>query len=113
MNPSTQMYDLINSSIQKFSENKFDGKLFSSFILTGGNTLLKSFSDNTKRTLEDIGKTYNLSSKLLNFPTERVRLNSVWIGASIFSSIDSNNLFFISKKDLEEFGDSIIDRKLL
>lgn len=112
-NHNSAFYELLNSSIQKINDNKIDGKLFNSLILTGGNSLVEGFLESTKEDVKSICQLYNLSSKIFAFPTEEITSNSVWIGGSIFSSIENFLQFYITKAELAEFGESIVDRKLL
>ena len=107
------MLNLISQSIQRINENKNDCKVYSSIVLTGGNTCLSGFVENTKDVIEEITQQYQLSSKLFCFPNEAVRKNCCWIGGSIFGSIDKFHQFFISKQEFNEYGSSIIDRKLI
>lgn len=110
---NTSFYDLLNTSIQKINDNKIDCKLFNSLILTGGNSLSDGFLDSTRDTVKSICQGYQLGSKIFAFPAEEVTSNCVWIGGSIFSSIDNFLQFYITKAELAEFGESVVDRKLL
>lgn len=110
---NTTFYELLNTSIQKISDNKIDGKLFNSLILTGGNTLVEGFLESTKDNVKNICQVYQLPSKIFAFPTDEITSHSVWIGGSIFSSIDNFLQFYITKAELAEYGESIVDRKLL
>lgn len=107
------MQNLINQSIQRITENKYEFKVYDSIVLTGGNSCLAGFVENTKDVIEEITQLYGLSTKLFSFPNEAVRKNCSWIGGSIFGSIDKFHQFFISKQEFSEFGSSIIDRKLI
>ena len=110
---TSMMLNLLNQSIQRINENKYDCKVYDSIVLTGGNSCLAGFVENTKDVIEEITQHYNLTSKLFGFPNEAIRKNCSWIGGSIFGSIDKFHQFFISKQELSEFGSSIIDRKLI
>jgi len=109
----SQLADLMATSIQKTIDNKNDAKIFSSYILTGGNASLQGFIEGTKTAIADVNAQFSMSSKLFSFHNSKIRNLSVWIGGSIVGSIDSLISCFITKSELAEFGDSVIDRKLL
>ncbi len=110
---TNMMLNLINQSIQRNNENKYDCKVYDSIVLTGGNSCLSGFVENTKDVVKEITQHYSLTSKLFSFPNEAIRKNCCWIGGSIFGSIDKFHQFFISKQEFGEYGSSIIDRKLI
>lgn len=112
-NQNSPFYDMLNASVLKINDHKLDGKMFNSIIITGGNSLTRDFVVSVKDKVKSLNEAYNLNSKVFSFPTETITNNSVWIGGSIFACIDNFLQFYISKAEYTEFGDSIIERKLL
>lgn len=110
---SCKFDDLVNRSVQSINDHKLDGKIFNSFIITGGNSLTSGFVESIRDTARSLNEAYSLNAKIFSFPTESITANCVWIGGSIFACIDNFLQFYISKADYAENGDSIIDRKLL
>lgn len=109
----SQFQELLTQSIAKVNEQKGDLKVFSSFILTGGNTCLKNFVSNASEVVGQVTAEEKLQSRFFVYPTEKVRTLSSWIGGSIFGSIDNYQQFYITKEEFKEYGDSICDRKLI
>lgn len=110
---SCKFDDLINGSIQNINENKLDGKMFNSFIISGGNSLSSGFVESTRDASKSINEAYSMNSKIFSFPNDTITNNNVWIGGSIFACIDNFLQFYITKAEYMENGESVIDRKLL
>lgn len=110
---TSSLHELLDSSLNKLINNKLETSMFSSIILTGGNTSLKSYAESCKKAIQEVSGKAGFSNKTFSFPNERIRSNCVWIGGSILCSIDNHLQYFVSKQDLAEFGDTVVDRKLL
>lgn len=84
--------------------------LYSSVIVTGGNTLLQGF---TERLTSDLSNKTPPSSRLkIIAPTNSIeRKFSPWIGGSILASLGTFQQMWISKQEFEEAGKSCIERK--
>ena len=110
---TSSLHELLDSSLTKLINNKLETSMFSSIILTGGNTSLKSYAESCKKAIQEVSGKAGFSNKTFAFPNERIRSNCVWIGGSILCSIDNHLQYFVTKQDLAEFGDTVVDRKLL
>uniref|UniRef100_H2ZH18 Actin-like protein 6B n=1 Tax=Ciona savignyi TaxID=51511 RepID=H2ZH18_CIOSA len=84
--------------------------LYSSVIVTGGNTLLQGF---TERLSNELASKTPPSMKLkINACTSSLeRKFSPWIGGSILASLGTFQQMWISKLEYEEAGKSCVDRK--
>lgn len=85
--------------------------LYSSVIVTGGNTLLQGFTDRLNRDLS--AKTPpSMKLKIISGTTGSAeRRFSSWIGGSILASLGSFQQMWISKQEFEEGGKSCVERK--
>ncbi|KAI1289365.1 Actin-like protein 6A [Halotydeus destructor] len=85
--------------------------LYSSVIVTGGNTLLTGYTDRLSRDLST--KTpAAMRLKIVNQSnTTAERKYGAWIGGSILASLGSFQQMWISKQEYEEGGKSQVDRK--
>ncbi|CAG2247785.1 ACTL6B [Mytilus edulis] len=85
--------------------------LYSSVIVTGGNTLLQGFTDRLNRDLST--KTPpSMRLKIISGTTGSAeRRFSSWIGGSILASLGSFQQMWISKQEFEEGGKSCVERK--
>lgn len=84
--------------------------LYSSVIVTGGNTLIQGFTD---RLTADLSNKTPPSSRLkIIAPTSSIeRKFSPWIGGSILASLGTFQQMWISKQEYEEAGKSCVERK--
>lgn len=85
--------------------------LYSSVIVTGGNTLLQGFTDRLNRDLSS--KTPpSMRLKIISGTTGSAeRRFSSWIGGSILASLGSFQQMWISKQEYEEGGKTCVERK--
>lgn len=84
--------------------------LYSSVIVTGGNTLLQGF---TERLTSDLTRKTppSMRLKVIASPNSIERRFSPWIGGSILASLGTFQQVWISKLEYEECGKVIVDRK--
>ena len=83
--------------------------LYSSIILSGGTTLAPGFTERLKNEAVATSPP-NIRIRMVADP---LRDNSVWIGGSIFASLDSIKDIWVTKKQYDESGPSIIHQKHL
>ncbi|XP_074659955.1 actin-like protein 6B [Tubulanus polymorphus] len=84
--------------------------LYSSVIVTGGNSLINGFTERLNRDLSS--KTPpSMRLKLISPSSSAERRFSSWIGGSILASLGSFQQMWISKQEYEESGKSVVDRK--
>lgn len=110
---TSSLHELLVGSVNKLLNCKLETKMFGSMILTGGNTSLGTYAESCRRDIQEVSTKLGLGSKTFSFPNERIRSNCVMIGGSILCSIDNHLQYFVSKQDLSEFGDTVVERKLL
>lgn len=83
--------------------------LFNNVIVTGGNTLFPGF---TERLSNDLPVLVPGSKVKVHAAGNQVeRKSSSWLGGSILASLGTFNQLWISKKEYEEIGPSIIETK--
>jgi actin-related protein len=99
------LHQLINNSIIKSGDLRKD--FYYNVILSGGNTLFDGLADRLKREMELIAQC-SLRVKVVAPPERKY---SVWIGASIVSSLSIFKNFVTSRKEFDESGSSVIQTK--
>ena len=83
--------------------------LLSNIVVTGGSTLLHKFND---RLNFEINAIYPSTRNKLIAPGSVVeRKYAAWIGGSILTSLGSFHQLWISKKEYEEHGASIVEKR--
>lgn len=100
------IHELIYESLLK---TDFDQRreLMANLIVTGGNTNFYYFNERLTRELAALLPTI-LKVKTSNL---QEKINSVWFGGSIVSSLSTFQPLLISKSEYEENGPSIVSRK--
>jgi len=103
---------LVSNSIH-LCDADIRSQLMSNVILTGGNSLLTGFSERLVNELQ-ARTPPALRFKLINLQSPQMtteRLFSPWIGGSILASLGTFHQMWISKREYEEKGKSIIETK--
>eukprot|EP01084_Bolivina_argentea_P107452 192109_1 len=80
------------------------GDLYSNVIVCGGNTLFKGFGDRFQKELRQLHNGYRIN--VIEAPK-----NAAWIGGSILSSLSTFETMWITRKEYNEHGTSIVHRK--
>jgi actin-related protein len=95
-------------------ENDVDLKsmMLNNIILCGGTTLAKGLPQRLQLELSTL-LTGGFKMKFTTQLTQGERKNATWIGGSILSSLSAFAPSWIYKSEYEEFGNSILNRKLL
>ena len=75
-------------------------------VFSGGSTLIKGFVERLKVELQ---KNKRIQKSLMSYNEKNI--NSAWIGGSLVSNLSSFQSEFIDKKEYEEYGSIIIQRK--
>ncbi|KAI8969917.1 actin family [Mycotypha africana] len=83
--------------------------LFNNVIVAGGNTLFPGFTERLSNDLPAMAPGSKV--KVHGFNTQVERKSSSWLGGSILASLGTFNQLWISKKEYEEVGPSIIETK--
>ncbi|CAF3306266.1 unnamed protein product [Rotaria socialis] len=82
---------------------------YCSCLLSGGTTMFPGFSERIKKELTVLAP----SNTRIRIGTAPIRELSVWIGGSILSSLSTFQKMWISKKEYDESGPSIVHRKCI
>ena len=81
--------------------------LYSNIILSGGSTMFPGFVNRMQKEMNHYAPS-SMKAKIIAPPD---RNNSVWMGGSIFASLPSFKQKWITKKEYDEYGPSIVHRK--
>jgi len=79
--------------------------MYTSVVLSGGNTLLQGFTD---RVAKDLTALVPKSVKVISAPERKY---NTWIGGSVLGSLSTFQGYFITKAEYEEAGPTIVHRK--
>ena len=90
--------ELLYESIMKIQDKQLIKIMYSTIVLSGGNTMFDGFEDRLKA---DLKKWNEIDIKVIA-PKERVY--SVWIGGSILASLDSFQDQWMTRQKYEEEG---------
>lgn len=85
-------------------------ELFSSVVMTGGSSQFNGLRDRLERELLEVGP-QAARIKVMAPANNLERRFSVWIGGSILASLGSFQQMWMSKREYEEHGASLIHRK--
>ena len=107
---SVPVHTMILMSIEKCGEQKLRKELFGNIILTGGNTSYEGFKDRVEREIT-LRAANSIRSRVIGGSSKSRRQFTSWMGGSILGSMDSFEKMWISKKEYEEYGASVVDRK--
>ncbi|KAI8644645.1 actin family [Parasitella parasitica] len=83
--------------------------LFNNVVVTGGNTLFRGFNERLNNDLPLKAPGSKIKIHAAGNTTERKC--SSWLGGSILASLGTFHQLWISRKEYEEFGESIIHRR--
>jgi len=109
--PFAGVQQLIVSSIGKCDPD-IRRELYSSIIVTGGNTILPQFPERLHKELQEKAATQQMYKvKLVATSSVVERKFSVWIGGSILASLGTFQQMWMSKQEYDEHGKSLVERK--
>ena len=81
--------------------------LYANIVLSGGTTLCPGFADRIQKEITSLAP----STMTIKTIASEHRKYSVWIGGSILASLSTFQQMWISKKEYDEYGTSIVHRK--
>jgi actin-related protein len=84
--------------------------MFQNILVVGGNTMIPGFTQRLEKTLYS-NAPESTKVKIFSYPRGFERRFSSWIGGSILASTGTFQNMWISKKEFEEVGSSIVKRK--
>ena len=91
----------------KCPEFSMRNDLYANIVLSGDTTMYPGFVDRMKKELKNLAP----SKARIQIAALPVRTQSVWIGGSILASLSTFQKMWLTKKEYEESGPSIIHRK--
>ncbi|KUJ24644.1 Actin/actin-like protein [Mollisia scopiformis] len=101
------------SEMVKASVNAVDmdlrSQLLQNIVVTGGTTLVNGFTDRLNNELTVMYPSARIKIQAAGLTAER-RFGS-WIGGSILGSLGTFHQMWISKKEFEEFGSSVVEKR--
>ena len=81
--------------------------LYTNIVLSGGNTMFPGFPDRLNKEIVELAP----STMKVNVVASPERKYSVWIGGSILASLSTFQQMWISKREYNEYGPSIVHKK--
>jgi len=82
-------------------------RLYSEIVLAGGSTMFTGFGD---RLLSEVRKLAPRDTKIKIFASKD-RIKSAWVGGSILASLSTFKKMWVTRKEFDDSGKSIIYRK--
>ncbi|TAQ88108.1 hypothetical protein B7494_g3566 [Chlorociboria aeruginascens] len=100
--------EMVKASIQGVDMD-LRAALLQNIVVTGGSTLLNGFTDRLNNELTNMYPGARIKLQAAGLTQER-RFGS-WIGGSILGSLGTFHQMWVSKKEYEEFGPSILEKR--
>ncbi|KHJ29991.1 putative actin-like protein 6b [Erysiphe necator] len=85
--------------------------LYSSVVISGGNTLLTGFNDRLLAEITKKTEPQTIRVKLVHPNGLTERIHSPWIGGSILASLGTFQRMWFSKQEYEDGGKMLINKK--
>lgn len=102
------LHEQCNQAIVK-SDMDIRKDLYSNIILSGGSTMFEFLPERLTKEIQKLApSTMSLKIKTLAMPERKY---SVWIGASILSSLSHFQIMWITKSEYDDAGPQIVHRK--
>ena len=102
----TGIHQLVYSSVLQCDEG-IQQELLANIVLAGGNTMFEGISQRIQKEVAGLAPS-TIKTKVIAAP---VRKYSAWIGGSILASLPQFQSMWITKKDYDEAGPAIVQRK--
>ena len=103
---SAGIHETCYNSIMK-CDVEFTTDLYRNIVLSSGNTMFPGIADRMQKEITALAP----PAMRTNITARPERKYSVWIGGSILASLPTFKQTWISKKEYEEFGPSIVHKK--
>ena len=101
---------ICHESIQKCSNKNLEKELYNNIILSGGNTMFKGFPQRLRKEMKILAS-QSMKDEIKIIVNSERKL-AAWKGASILSTISLFDNRWITKKEYEEKGSSIIHKNI-
>ncbi|KRX07396.1 hypothetical protein PPERSA_03229 [Pseudocohnilembus persalinus] len=105
--------NLVRQVIEKVETDQRK-ELIQNIMIVGGNSQTLQFEQRLQKEITDID-IFGLQNKCKTFtpPNKEEKLYSSWLGASIVGSMNTFDSMLMTKRDYEEHGSILIERKIL
>ena len=100
------IHKLVHNSILK-SSSDCQRELYSNIVLSGGSTMFEGFPERMKKEMEGFAP----ASAKVKIIAPDSRFYSVWIGGSVLASLSTFKKNWITKKEYDESGPSVVHKK--
>lgn len=101
-------HTMVHMAIEKSDEQRLKKDLFENVVVVGGNTSYKGFS---QRLYHELSARSPAAFRTKIIGEDRRRVDMAWLGGSILASLESFDPMWVTRKEFEEHGASIVDRK--
>ncbi|KAH9391697.1 hypothetical protein TYRP_022715 [Tyrophagus putrescentiae] len=101
------IHELLHNSISK-CDIDIRKDLYGNIVLSGGNSLFRQIDTRLKNEINILLSHSNVCVKIIAQPERRF---SVWIGGSILASLPTFQPMWLTKREYDESGPSVIHRK--
>ena len=102
----TGIHQLVYSSVSQCDEG-IQQELLANIVLAGGNTMFEGISQRIQKEVAGLAPS-TIKTKVIAPPERKY---SAWIGGSILASLPQFQSMWITKKDYDEAGPAIVQRK--
>ena len=102
----TGIHQLVYSSVSQCDEG-MQQELLANIVLAGGNTMFEGISQRFQKEVEGLAPS-TIKTKVIAPPERKY---SAWVGGSILASLPQFQSMWITKKDYDEAGPAIVQRK--
>ena len=103
---SCGIHETAYNSIMKCNVD-FRKDLCANTVLSGGTSMFPGFADRMQKEITALAPS-TMKIKIIDLPD---RQNSVWLGGSYLASLPTFKQMYVSKREYEEIGPSIVSRK--
>ncbi|CAG0891177.1 unnamed protein product, partial [Darwinula stevensoni] len=103
---SCGIHEIFYNSIMKCDED-FRKDFYANMLLSGGSTMFPGIVDRMQKEITSLAPS-GMNIKIIAPPHRKY---SVWIGGSVLASLSTFQQMWISKKEYDESGPSIVHRK--
>ena len=101
------IHEMIHNSIMKCDVDIQLKNLYSSIVLSGGTTMYPGIADRMQKEISALAP----SSEKVKIIAPPERKYAAWLGGSIMASLSTFQQMWISKKEYDESGPSVVHRK--
>lgn len=105
--PGEGAHQQIHAALEKCDAD-VKGELYNNIILTGGSSMFQGLPKRFEKEIQAVATTPSPNVQILATPE---RKNSVWLGGSVFGSLDQFPSMMITRSEFKEEGSMIVHHK--